>query len=133
MRSGKQIAARVVAVGMDHSPETASETEPATPASSAITVYWRPGCGYCSSLFRTLDQHSIIYDRVNIWEDASAAARVREATMGNEVVPTVMVAEIPLVNPSVHQIMDAAAKWAPDAVPEGYQPKRSLLDRLRRA
>lgn len=118
---------------MDHSPDAASETESATPASSAITVYWRPGCGYCSSLFRKLDQHSIVYDRVNIWEDASAAARVREAAMGNEVVPTVMVAEIPLVNPSIHQIMDTAAKWAPDAVPGDYQPKRSLLDRLRRA
>jgi glutaredoxin-like protein len=118
---------------MDHSPDAQPNVVPSETAASAITVYWRPGCGYCSSLFRKLDQHGIAYDRVNIWEDAAAAARVREAAMGNEVVPTVVVAEIPLVNPSVRQIMEAAATWVPDAVPEDYQPKRSLMDRLRRA
>ncbi len=122
---------------MDHSPDPEPALQPdcetaATPAPE-ITVYWRPGCGYCSSLFRKLDHHGIDYDRVNIWEDAAAAARVREAAVGNEVVPTVVVAEVPLVNPSVREVMEAAAKWAPSAVPEDYQPRRSLRDRLRRA
>jgi glutaredoxin-like protein len=131
--TGKQTAAGVVALSMEQTPDQIALPEPADATNTAIAVYWRPGCGYCSALFRRLERNGVEHTRVNIWDDAAAAARVREATGGNETVPTVFVAEIPMVNPSVHQIMAAAMKWAPDAVPAGYEPPTPILGRLRRA
>ena len=74
---------------------------------SDITVYWRPGCGYCGSLLRQLDHHQIGHQRVNIWDDPDAAATVRSIAHGSETVPTVVVGSVALVNPSVQQIMAA--------------------------
>ena len=48
--------------------------------------------------------------RVNIWDDAAAAAIVRSVANGNETVPTVMVGTIALVNPRVSEILAAAAR-----------------------
>jgi mycoredoxin len=31
-----------------------------------VVVYWRPGCGFCSSLLRQLDRAGLTYDRVDI-------------------------------------------------------------------
>jgi mycoredoxin len=73
-------------------------------AGRTITVYWRPGCGFCSSLFRQLDRYGLPYQRVNIWEDASGAEFVRSVARGNETVPTVAVGSTAMVNPSVDQI-----------------------------
>ncbi len=56
---------------------------------SEITVYWRPGCGFCSSLLRGLDRRGVPHRRVNSWDDPTAAALVRAAANGNETVPTV--------------------------------------------
>jgi hypothetical protein len=44
---------------------------------------------------------------VNIWRDPAAAARVREITGGNETVPTVIVGERAMVNPSRAQVLAA--------------------------
>jgi mycoredoxin len=88
----------------------------------AITVYWRPGCGFCSGLFRQLDRTGVAYERVNIWEDDAAAATVRAAARGNETVPTVAVGGLMLVNPDVHQLLAVAAEHAPSVLPEGYEP-----------
>ncbi len=74
-----------------------------------ITVYWRPGCPFCADLFRQLDRAGVGHQRVNIWEDRDAAAVVRQHADGNETVPTVVVGEVGLVNPTVHQILAAAA------------------------
>ena len=92
------------------------------PAPASIVVHWRPGCGFCSMLFRGLERHGVPHERVDIWADPEAAARVRAVARGNETVPTVFVGEVPLVNPSVHAVLTLAARVAPHAVPEGYEP-----------
>jgi mycoredoxin len=87
-----------------------------------VVVYWRPGCGFCSSLFRQLEHHGVPHRRVDIWSDPDAAAAVRAVARGHETVPTVMVGPVPLVNPSVHEVLAVAVELVPGAVPEGYEP-----------
>ena len=41
----------------------------------------------------------------NIWEDPEAAAFVRDHANGNEVVPTVKIGDVVLVNPSAEQVL----------------------------
>jgi mycoredoxin len=74
-----------------------------------ITVYWRPGCGFCAGLFRQLERADVAHERINIWDDPDAAAIVRSFARGNETVPTVVVGEIGLVNPDVEEILAAVA------------------------
>ena len=90
--------------------------------SSSVTVYWRPGCPFCAGLFRSLDRLGIDAERRNIWEDDEAAALVRSVANGNETVPTVMVGEHALVNPSGDEVVRVLADVAPDEVPDGYEP-----------
>ena len=70
-----------------------------TDAEAEVVVYWRPGCPFCSGLFRQLDKLGVEYTRTNIWDDSSAAAFVRSVANGNETVPTVSVGGKSLVNP----------------------------------
>lgn len=91
-------------------------------ASPVISVYWRAGCGFCSSLFRALDRRGVPYERVDIRSGPEAAARVRAVARGHETVPTVFVGEVPLVNPRVHEVLAVARHEVPEAVPEGYEP-----------
>ena len=44
----------------------------------------------------------------NIWEDPEAAAFVRDHANGNEVVPTVKIGDVVLVNPSAEQVLSQA-------------------------
>jgi hypothetical protein len=44
---------------------------------------------------------------VNIWEDATAAAALREITGGDETVPTVVAGGTAMVNPSARQVIAA--------------------------
>ena len=74
-----------------------------------ITVFWRPGCPFCGSLFRQLEREGVEHRRVNIWDDPDAAAIVRSIARGNETVPTVLVGGVGLVNPSVREIQAALA------------------------
>jgi mycoredoxin len=76
---------------------------------AAITVYWRPMCGYCTALKRDLAREGIAFESVDIWEDRSQAEVVRAATGGDETVPTVRVGEDFLVNPSVDEVIELAA------------------------
>lgn len=87
-----------------------------------IVVYWRPGCGFCSSLRSKLDKAHVPHRLVNIWDEPAGAATVRSIANGNETVPTVQIGPVGLVNPSLPQVMAAAATHAPSAVPEGYEP-----------
>ena len=50
--------------------ETTSDTPP-TP--QQIDLYWRPGCGFCSSLRRGLDKLGLERVEHNIWDDPSDA------------------------------------------------------------
>jgi glutaredoxin len=92
---------------------------PATHAPTGIVVYWRPGCGFCSRLFRQLERAELAHRRVNIWDDSDGAAIVRSIDRGNETVPTVTVGPYGLVNPSVRDIVAAmtAAGGSPVASP----------------
>jgi glutaredoxin-like protein len=84
----------------------------------ATTVYWRPGCVFCSSLLRGLDRAGLVYDQRNIWQDEDDAAFVRSVAAGNETVPTVVVGEVAMVNPTAREVLDAVARVAPDELPE---------------
>lgn len=79
-----------------------------------VTVYWRPGCGFCMALRGRLDQLGVTYRAVNIWEDPEAAATVRAANDGNELVPTVTVGQVTLSNPSAAAVMAAMGAGAPE-------------------
>ncbi|MDQ3106449.1 MAG: glutaredoxin family protein [Actinomycetota bacterium] len=81
-----------------------------------VTFYWRPGCGFCSSLRQRLVAASIPVDERNIWEDEVAASFVRSVARGHETVPTVVVGGQALVNPSASEVVrlhEAAAAARP--------------------
>ncbi|MGW7103074.1 glutaredoxin domain-containing protein [Streptomyces sp. NPDC054838] len=83
-------------------------SDSAPPATSPITVYWRPGCVFCMKLWFKLRLTRTPYRPVNIWRDPEAAAFVRSVADGNETVPTVVVGDRPaLVNPTLRQIRNA--------------------------
>ncbi len=94
-------------------------TNDTTSTPQQIDLYWRPGCGFCSSLRRGLDKAGI--DRVehNIWDDPNHAATVRQHANGNETVPTVVVGDHGLVNPSAKQLLAFLAERAPHLLPVG--------------
>ncbi len=71
-----------------------------------VTLYWRPGCPFCSRLTAGLRAEGIDYEAVNIWDDPAAAAFVRSVANGNETVPTVTVGATSLVNPPVERIVE---------------------------
>lgn len=91
-------------------------TPTGTPTSQ-IDLYWRPGCGFCSSLMRGLDQLGIERVEHNIWDDPADAAIVRQYANGNETVPTVVVDGVGLVNPSPRALLDLVAERAPHLLP----------------
>ncbi len=97
----------------------------------AIHLYWRPGCGFCSMLRRGLDKVGIETVDHNIWDDATDAAIVRSHANGNETVPTVVVGDVGLVNPSVKQLTAHLAEHAPHFLPEGFEePGPGFVSRL---
>jgi mycoredoxin len=77
-------------------------------AAIEITVYWRPGCGFCSALRRDLAVTGLKYSEVNIWDNPDAAAFVRSVADGNETVPTVTVGVTSIVNPSADEVLELA-------------------------
>jgi mycoredoxin len=83
---------------------TATDSETKTPD---LVVYWRPGCGFCSSLMRRLDKAELVYEKRNIWENPDDAAFVRSVARGNETVPTVIAKGKPMINPSLEDIAEA--------------------------
>lgn len=81
---------------------------------SGVTVYWRPGCPFCSRLRRDLRGLGLPVTEINIWDDPSAAAVVRSAANGNETVPTVVIGSAALVNPSARAVVEAVQRIDPD-------------------
>lgn len=80
------------------------------PVAPSVTVYWRPGCGFCHVLRRELDRAGVDRSEVNIWEDPEAAAVVRSIAWGNETVPTVVVGDKAMVNPSAREVLALLGK-----------------------
>jgi glutaredoxin len=70
-----------------------------------LRVLWRPGCGFCRVLFAGLERHGIAHEAVNIWEDAGARAMLNER-IGSETVPTVIIGDAVVVNPSVTDLLE---------------------------
>ena len=87
-----------------------------------ITVYWRPGCMFCSSLLRGLERAGLSFAWVDIWQEEQGAAFVRRVASGHETVPTVRVGGVALVNPSTRDVLRTVAAEAPDQLPQGYEP-----------
>ena len=81
-----------------------------------VTFFWRPGCGFCMMLERNLSRLGLPFEKRNIWEDPEAAATVRSIARGNETVPTVVVGEARMVNPSASQVIAAVEQYAPHLV-----------------
>jgi len=97
----------------------------------AVHFYWRPGCGFCSMLRRGLDKAGIETIDHNIWDDPDDAAIVRFHANGNETVPTVVIGEVGLVNPSTRQLAQYLEQSAPHLLPAGHEtPKPGLVGRL---
>ena len=69
------------------------------PRVDAIDFYWRPGCGFCIRLDRSLSKAGIPMTKRNIWEDPDGASVVRTHARGNETVPTVVIDDVALVKP----------------------------------
>lgn len=105
-----------------------------SPSAPPVTVYWRPGCGFCAGLLRSLERSGLDFERRNIWDDEDDAAFVRSVANGNETVPTVVVGDHALVNPTGDDVLTTLAEVSPDHLPEGWQPREpGLLARLFRA
>lgn len=104
--------------------------EPPTVA-DLVTVYWRPGCPFCAHLRRGLHRAGITPTEIDIWQDPAAAATVRGIADGNETVPTVVVGDTGLVNPTVTQVLQALHAAAPGLAPPPPPPSglRRLLGR----
>jgi hypothetical protein len=69
-------------------------------------VYWRPGCPFCMRLRASLGREANRAHWVDIWSDPAGAATVREATGGDETVPTVIFAGRPHINPAPQQVRE---------------------------
>jgi mycoredoxin len=96
-----------------------------------IELYWRPGCGFCSSLRRGLDKLGIERVEHNIWDDPKLAVTVRKHANGNETVPTVVVGGTGLVNPSATDVIALLNAEAPHLLPDGFEPpQHSKVGRL---
>lgn len=87
----------------------------------AVDFYWRPGCGFCMMLDRRLSKAGVPTVKHNIWEDPDHAAVVRGWARGAETVPTVVIDDVGLVNPSADQVIGVLARKAPHLVPEDWE------------
>ncbi len=84
---------------------------------SSVDVYWRPGCMFCMSLRRSLKKMEIPVTLHDIWEDPEAAELVRGVARGNETVPTVVIGDRFIVNPTGKAVRNLVAELAPDLLP----------------
>jgi mycoredoxin len=91
---------------MSTRPDTQRSDSPS--GSSEIVLYTRPGCPYCFTLRAGLRRAGIVHREINIWEDPDAAAFVRSVANGNETVPTVVVGDVHMVNPSARRVRAVA-------------------------
>jgi mycoredoxin len=80
-------------------------TTPEQATTNDVTMYWRPGCGFCSALRRRLQALGVSFTEINIWEQPEAAEFVRSVARGNEVVPTITVGNAALVNPTAEEVL----------------------------
>jgi len=96
--------------------------------SSMVTMYWRPGCPYCMRLRWGLRRQGVDFGEVNIWEVPEGAALVRSLAGGNETVPTVLIGDVSMVNPSARQVIAEIRAQNPESAPRasGTRGRRHL-------
>lgn len=87
-----------------------------------VEFYWRPGCGFCMMLDRNLAKAGIPMHKHNIWDEPGEAEVVRAWANGNETVPTVVIGDVGLVNPSADEVLRVLSDKAPHLVPDGWTP-----------
>ena len=73
------------------------------------------------NLERQLDKLEVPLEKKNIWDSPDAAATVRSIADGNETVPTVVIGDAKMVNPSAGQVLQAIENQAPELMPEGAE------------
>ena len=91
-----------------------------TESPQQIDLYWRPGCGFCSALRSKLDKLGIERVEHNIWDEPAKAAVVREYANGNETVPTVVIGDVAMVNPSANDLAAHLEAEAPHLLPDDF-------------
>lgn len=69
-------------------------------------VLWRPHCPFCRILFSGIERHGIEVETRDIWSDDDARALLNER-IGCETVPSVLLGDELLVNPSITELLDA--------------------------
>lgn len=94
-----------------------------------VHVYWRGGCGFCVALVRALRKRNLPLTTHHIYEEPGAAALVRSVAGGNETVPTVIIDDHALVNPTAGSVMDLLGELYPEYEPPEPEPRtrRSFL------
>jgi mycoredoxin len=75
-------------------------------------VYYRPGCPFGIRLRAALALHRVPFQAVAFRDDEEGAAQVRAVNDGNEMSPTVRVADEWLTNPPWREVRDAASRGA---------------------
>lgn len=71
-------------------------------------VLWRPYCPFCSLLFSDIERAGLVVETRDIWSDDAARALLNER-IGCETVPSVLVGDRLLVNPSIDELLEAVA------------------------
>lgn len=109
----------------DESRRVGGATSPAPP----ITVYWRPGCASCVRLRAGLSRWGIDRREFDIWRDPDAAERVRRLAGGTETVPTVVIGDRALVDPSLDDVLGVLdhPTATPRARTSGRELRRGLI------
>ena len=79
-----------------------------TPDAALPVVLWRPGCGFCRILFHGLERHDVPHERRDIWQDDDARQLLNDR-IGSETVPSVLIGDELLVNPSVTEVLERLA------------------------
>lgn len=74
-------------------------------------------------------RHGLETTDINIWADPGAAAIVRSIAGGNETVPTVVVGDTELVNPSAAKVVDAVRALGSGLLPDQVE-RRPAADWL---
>jgi mycoredoxin len=75
-------------------------------------------------LERGLNRAGLPVRKHNIWESEEAATEVRRWANGNETVPTVVIGDVGLVNPSATDVFVVLADRAPHLLPPEWDPPK---------
>ena len=76
-------------------------------------VLWRPNCPFCKILFSGIERHGLDVELRNIWED-DEARELLNRRIGSETVPSVLVGDEILVNPSITELISVVRAASAD-------------------